>query len=51
VTGRLGRRRRMLLDKLKGWRGYSRIKDEAVDRTMWRARFERGFGPVVREIS
>jgi hypothetical protein len=27
------------------------LKEEAVDRTMWRARFGRGFGPVVRQIA
>jgi hypothetical protein len=25
------------------------LKEETVDRTMWRARFGRGFGPVVRQ--
>jgi hypothetical protein len=29
--------------------GYSRLKEEALDRTMWRNRFGRGFGPVVRQ--
>jgi hypothetical protein len=24
------------------------LKEEALDRTMWRARFGRGFGPVVK---
>jgi hypothetical protein len=47
VTGRQGRRRRMLLDDLKERREYSHLKEEALDRTMWRARVERGFGPVV----
>ena len=42
VTGRRGRRRRKLLDDLKVSRGYSRLKEEALDRTMWRARFGRG---------
>jgi hypothetical protein len=51
VTGRLGRRRRKLLDDLKERRGYSRLKEEAVDRIMWRARFGRGFGPVVRQTT
>jgi hypothetical protein len=51
VTGRRGRRRRKLLDDLKGRRGYSHLKEEAVDRTMWRARFGRGFGPVVRQTT
>jgi len=27
------------------------LKEEAVDRTMWRARFGRGFGPVVRQTT
>jgi hypothetical protein len=43
VTGRQGRRRRKVLDDLKERRGYSHLKDEALDRTMWRARFGRGF--------
>jgi hypothetical protein len=49
VTGIRGRRRRKLLDVLKERRGYSHLKEEAVDRTKWRARFGRGFGPVVRQ--
>jgi len=48
VTGRRGRKRRKLLDDLKERRGYCHLKEEALDRTMWRARFGRGFGPVVR---
>ena len=48
VTGRRGRRRRKLLDDPKERRGYSHLKEEALDRTMRRARFGRGFGPVVR---
>jgi len=42
VTGRQGRRRRKLLDDLKERRGYSDLKEEALDRTIWRARFGRG---------
>jgi hypothetical protein len=49
VTGRRGRRRRKLLDDLKERRGYFHLKEEALDRTMWRARYGRGFGPVVRQ--
>jgi len=49
VTGRRGKRRRKLLDDLKERRGYSHLKEEALDRSMWRARFGRGFGPVVRQ--
>jgi len=51
VTGRRGRRRRKLLDELKERRGYSHLKEEALDRTMWRARFGRFFGPVVRRTT
>ena len=47
VTRRRGRRRKELLDDLKDRRGYCQLKEEAVDRTMWRNRFGRGFGPVV----
>jgi len=51
VTGILGRRCRKPLDDLKERRGYSHLKEEALDRTMWRARFGRGFGPVVRQTT
>jgi hypothetical protein len=51
VKGRRGRRRRKLLDDLKERRGYSHLKEEALDRSMWRARFGRGFGPVVRQTA
>jgi len=51
VTGRRRRRRRKLLDDLKEKRGYSNLKEEALDRTMWRAGFGRGFGPVVRQTT
>ena len=51
VTGRRGRRRRKLLDDLKERRGYSHLKEEALDRTMWRAHFGGGFGPVVRQTA
>ena len=51
MAGRRRRRRRKLLDDLKERRGYSHLKEEALDRTMWRARFERGFGPVVRQTA
>ena len=51
VTVRQGRRRRKLLDDLKERRGYSHLKEEALDRTMWRARFGRGFEPVVRQTT
>jgi len=51
VIGRRGRRRRKILDDLKERRGYSHLKEEALDCTMWRARFGRGFGHVVRQTT
>jgi hypothetical protein len=51
VTGRRGIRRRKLLDDLKERIGYSRLKQEAVDHTMSKARFGRGFGPVARQTA
>jgi hypothetical protein len=49
VTGSRERRRRKLLDDLKERRGYSHLKEEALDCTIRRARFGRGFGLVMRQ--
>ena len=51
VTRRRGRRRKKLLDDLKDRRGYCHLKEEAVDRNMWRDRFGGGFEPVVRQTA
>jgi hypothetical protein len=51
VTKRRGRRRKQLLDDLWDRRGYSHLKEEAVDRIKWRNRFGRGCGPVVCQIT
>jgi hypothetical protein len=51
VTRRQGIRRRKLLDDFKERRGYSHLKEDALDRTMWTARFGKGFGPVVRQTT
>ena len=48
MTKRQGRSRKKLLDDLKDRRGYSHLKEEALDRNMWRDRFGRGFEHVVR---
>jgi hypothetical protein len=48
VTGRRGRRRKRLVDVLKEMRGYWKLKEEALARTLWRTRFGRGSGRVVR---
>jgi len=51
VTGRRGKRLRKLLDDLKKRIGYSHMNEEALDSTMWRVRFGRSFGPVVRQTA
>ena len=45
----VARKRKKLLDDLKDRRGNCHLKEEALDRTMWRHRFGGGFGPVVRQ--
>jgi hypothetical protein len=51
MTRRCGRRRRKLLDDLTDRRGYYHLKEEALDRTVWRHSFGGGFEPVVRQNS
>ena len=51
MTERQGRRRGKLLDDLKERTEYSHLKEEALDRTMWRARFGGGFGPLVTQTT
>jgi hypothetical protein len=51
MTGRRRRRRKQLLDDLKEKRRYWKLKEEALDRTLWRTRFGRGYGPVVRQTA
>jgi hypothetical protein len=51
MTGRRERRRKQLLDDLKEKIRYWKLKEEAPDRTLWRTRFGRGYGPVVRQTT
>ena len=51
MTGRRGRRRKTLLYDLKERIGCTRLKEEALDRTMWRAGFGSGFETVVRQTA
>jgi hypothetical protein len=51
MTGTHEKRRRKLLGYLQERRGYSHLNEESLDRTMWRARFGRGFEPVVRQTA
>jgi hypothetical protein len=46
-----GRRRKQLLDDLKEKRRYWKLKEEALDHYLWRTRFGRGYGPVVRQTT
>ena len=49
VTRRRGRRLRKLPVGLKDRRGYPHLKEEALDRTMWRNHFGGGFELFVRQ--
>jgi hypothetical protein len=51
MTGRRGRRGKRLLVDLKEKRRYWKLKEEALDRTLLRTRFGRGYGPVVRQTT
>ena len=51
VSGRRVRRRKLLLDDLKIKRGYWQLKEAALDHTLWRKHFGRGYGPVVRQTT
>jgi hypothetical protein len=46
-----GRRRKQLLHDLKENRGYCKLREEALDRTVWRTGFGRGYGPFVRQTT
>jgi hypothetical protein len=41
----------LLLDDLREKREYRTLKDEALDRTVWRTGFGREYGPVVRQTA
>jgi hypothetical protein len=47
VAGRRERRRKQILGDLRETRVYYKLKEEALDRTLWRTRFGRGDRPVV----
>jgi hypothetical protein len=40
-----------LLDDLNEKSGYWKLKEEALDCNIWRTRFGRGYGPVVRQAT
>jgi len=47
--GRRGRRRKHLLDDLKKGKIYWKLKEEVVDRLVWKIGFARGCGHFVRQ--
>ena len=49
VTGRRRRKRKQLLESIWETRGYRKLKKGALDRTVWRSRFGRSCGSIVRE--
>jgi hypothetical protein len=51
MTGRRRRRRKQLLDDLKEKRRYWKFKEETLNRTLWRSRYGRGYGPVLRQTA
>jgi hypothetical protein len=46
-----GSRRKPLLGDLMKERRYWKQKDEALDRTLWRTRFGRGYGPIEKQTT
>jgi hypothetical protein len=57
IQGRIELTGRQVKDVESYWmtfrkkRGFAHLKEEALDRTVWRAHFGRGFGPVVRHTT
>jgi len=51
MTVRRVRRRKQLLDAHNEKKGYWKLKEEALDRTVWRTGIGRGRGLVVRETA
>jgi len=49
VTEIRGSRSKQLMDGLKERREYVKLKEEALDRTLWRTDFVRSHGHVVRQ--
>jgi hypothetical protein len=49
VTERRRKRRKQLLDDLNENRDYCKLKEEGLDRTLWRTHFERVYVLAVRQ--
>jgi hypothetical protein len=46
-----GRRRRRISNERKEKTGYWKLKEESLDRILWKTYFGRGYGPVVRQTT
>jgi hypothetical protein len=51
TTGRWGKSHKHLLNDLTEKTRYWKLKEEALDCTLWRTCFGRGYGPVVRQTT
>jgi hypothetical protein len=51
VTGRQGRSCKQLLDDLEEKIGHYELKEEALDPTLWKTGFGRGYWSVVRQTT
>jgi hypothetical protein len=51
VTGHRGRRRKQLRDGLKEMRGYWKLKEKVLVRSLWRTRFGGSYEPIVRQTT
>ena len=51
MRGKSGRRGKQLPNDVKVKGGYRNLKDEELEHTLWRIRFGRGYGPVVRQTT
>jgi hypothetical protein len=51
VTGRGGRRSKKLLDEFKRKRECWKLKEEALDRILWRTRYGRGNGAAAEQTT
>ena len=51
VVGRWGRRHKQLLYNTKDKKEYHKMKEEALDRTLWRTCFGTGYRTVIRQTT
>jgi hypothetical protein len=51
VMGRQGRKWKQLLDDIKEVGGYWKLKEEALDGTLWGNCFGTGYRPVIRQLT